>query len=64
MVWGGWLVVTGLTFSLMAGIIHPYYMVVLAPPIARARRARRGGARGGDRDRLGGRGCSWRAAWR
>jgi 4-amino-4-deoxy-L-arabinose transferase-like glycosyltransferase len=34
MVWGGWLVVTGLTFSLMAGIIHPYYVVVLAPPIA------------------------------
>ena len=33
-VWGGWLVVTGLTFSLMAGIIHPYYVVVLAPPIA------------------------------
>jgi len=27
-------VVTGLTFSLMAGIIHPYYVVVLAPPIA------------------------------
>ena len=34
LVWGGWLVVTGLTFSLMAGIIHPYYAVVLAPPIA------------------------------
>jgi len=34
LVWGGWLVVTGLTFSLMAGIIHPYYVVVLAPPIA------------------------------
>ena len=32
--WGAWLVVTGLTFSLMAGIIHPYYAVVLAPPIA------------------------------
>jgi 4-amino-4-deoxy-L-arabinose transferase-like glycosyltransferase len=32
--WGSWLVVTGLTFSLMAGIIHPYYAVVLAPPIA------------------------------
>ncbi len=26
--------VTGLTFSLMAGIIHPYYMVALAPGIA------------------------------
>ena len=34
LVWGGWLVITGLTFSLMAGIIHPYYVVVLAPPIA------------------------------
>jgi 4-amino-4-deoxy-L-arabinose transferase-like glycosyltransferase len=32
--WGASLVVTGLTFSLMAGIIHPYYAVVLAPPIA------------------------------
>ncbi len=29
----GWLVVTGLTFSLMAGIYHAYYTVVLAPPI-------------------------------
>jgi 4-amino-4-deoxy-L-arabinose transferase-like glycosyltransferase len=34
LVWGAWLLVTGLTFSLMAGIIHPYYAVVLAPPIA------------------------------
>ncbi len=34
LVWAAWLVVTGLTFSLMAGIIHPYYVVVLAPPIA------------------------------
>jgi 4-amino-4-deoxy-L-arabinose transferase-like glycosyltransferase len=34
LLWGGWLVVTGLTFSLMAGIIHPYYTVVLAPAIA------------------------------
>jgi 4-amino-4-deoxy-L-arabinose transferase-like glycosyltransferase len=33
-VWGGWLVVTGLVFSLMGGIIHPYYVVVLAPAIA------------------------------
>ena len=23
--WGGWLLVTGLTFSLMAGIFHAYY---------------------------------------
>jgi 4-amino-4-deoxy-L-arabinose transferase-like glycosyltransferase len=33
-VWGGWLVVTGLTFSLMAGIFHAYYTVALAPAIA------------------------------
>ncbi|MGZ4670035.1 MAG: glycosyltransferase family 39 protein [Blastococcus sp.] len=32
--WGGWLVVTGLTFSLMAGIFHAYYTVALAPAIA------------------------------
>jgi len=29
-----WLVVTGLTFSLMAGIFHAYYTVALAPAIA------------------------------
>ncbi|MGY3567353.1 ArnT family glycosyltransferase [Sinomonas sp. RB5] len=33
-VWGGWVLVTGLTFSLMAGIIHEYYSVALAPGIA------------------------------
>ena len=33
-VWGAWVLVTGLTFSLMAGIIHPYYMVALAPGVA------------------------------
>ncbi|BCW69637.1 glycosyltransferase family 39 protein [Arthrobacter sp. NicSoilB8] len=33
-IWGSWVGVTGLTFSLMAGIIHPYYMVALAPGIA------------------------------
>jgi 4-amino-4-deoxy-L-arabinose transferase-like glycosyltransferase len=33
-VWGGWLLVTGLTFSLMAGIFHEYYTVALAPAIA------------------------------
>ncbi|MGC4937351.1 ArnT family glycosyltransferase [Kribbella sp. DT2] len=32
--WGGWLVVTGLVFSYMQGIIHSYYMVALAPAIA------------------------------
>ena len=34
LVWGGWLVVTALTFSFMAGIFHEYYTVSLAPPIA------------------------------
>jgi 4-amino-4-deoxy-L-arabinose transferase-like glycosyltransferase len=33
-IWGGWLVTTWLTFSLMQGIIHPYYSVALAPAIA------------------------------
>ena len=32
-VWGAWLVVTGLTFSLMAGIFHAYYTVALAPAV-------------------------------
>ncbi len=32
-VWGGWLLVTGLTFSLMAGIFHAYYTVALAPAV-------------------------------
>ncbi|WP_448642733.1 ArnT family glycosyltransferase [Geodermatophilus sp. URMC 63] len=32
--WGTWLAVTGLTFSLMAGIFHAYYTVALAPAIA------------------------------
>jgi 4-amino-4-deoxy-L-arabinose transferase-like glycosyltransferase len=31
--WGGWLVVSGLAFSLGRGIIHPYYTVALAPAI-------------------------------
>lgn len=31
--WGGWLVVTGLVFSYGQGIIHPYYAVALAPAI-------------------------------
>ncbi|NMM82934.1 glycosyl transferase [Rhodococcus sp. SRB_17] len=34
MVWGLWLLVTGLTFSFMAGIFHAYYTVALAPAIA------------------------------
>ena len=33
-VWGGWLLVTILTFSLMAGIFHEYYTVALAPAVA------------------------------
>ena len=33
LLWGGWLVLTGLVFSLMSGIIHPYYTVALAPAI-------------------------------
>jgi 4-amino-4-deoxy-L-arabinose transferase-like glycosyltransferase len=32
--WGGWLIVTFLTFSFMKGIFHPYYLVALAPPMA------------------------------
>ncbi|UGT40843.1 glycosyltransferase family 39 protein [Nocardia yamanashiensis] len=32
--WGGWLVVTGLVFSFMKGIFHQYYTVALAPAIA------------------------------
>ncbi|WP_427887844.1 glycosyltransferase family 39 protein [Kribbella sp. GL6] len=34
LLWGGWLVVTGLVFSYMQGIIHPYYMIALAPAFA------------------------------
>ncbi|MDN5915066.1 MAG: glycosyltransferase family 39 protein [Pseudonocardia sp.] len=32
--WGGWTLVTALTFSFMSGTIHPYYAVALAPGIA------------------------------
>ena len=31
--WGSWLVVTAMVFSLSKGIIHPYYTVALAPAI-------------------------------
>jgi 4-amino-4-deoxy-L-arabinose transferase-like glycosyltransferase len=31
--WGGWLVVTGLVFSFMQGIFHAYYAVALAPAV-------------------------------
>jgi 4-amino-4-deoxy-L-arabinose transferase-like glycosyltransferase len=34
LLWGGWLLVTGVTFSYMSGTIHPYYTVALAPSIA------------------------------
>lgn len=33
-IWLGWLVVTALTFSFMAGIFHAYYTVALAPAVA------------------------------
>jgi 4-amino-4-deoxy-L-arabinose transferase-like glycosyltransferase len=33
-VWGGWLLVTGVVLSYASGIIHPYYTVALAPAIA------------------------------
>jgi 4-amino-4-deoxy-L-arabinose transferase-like glycosyltransferase len=32
--WGGWLIVTGLVFSFMSGTVHPYYAVALVPAIA------------------------------
>ncbi|RZU75156.1 dolichyl-phosphate-mannose-protein mannosyltransferase [Micromonospora kangleipakensis] len=31
--WGGWLLVTGLIFSFMSGIFHAYYTVALAPAV-------------------------------
>jgi 4-amino-4-deoxy-L-arabinose transferase-like glycosyltransferase len=34
LMWGGWLLVTGVVFSFMDGTIHPYYTVALAPAIA------------------------------
>jgi 4-amino-4-deoxy-L-arabinose transferase-like glycosyltransferase len=33
LLWGGWLVVTGLVFSFMQGIFHAYYTVALAPAV-------------------------------
>jgi 4-amino-4-deoxy-L-arabinose transferase-like glycosyltransferase len=33
LLWGSWLLVTGLVFSFAQGIIHPYYTVALAPAI-------------------------------
>jgi 4-amino-4-deoxy-L-arabinose transferase-like glycosyltransferase len=34
LLWGGWLAVAAVVFSLMSGPMHPYYTVLLAPPIA------------------------------
>lgn len=34
LLWGGWLLVTGLVFSYMQGIFHQYYTVALAPAVA------------------------------
>ncbi|WP_328457138.1 glycosyltransferase family 39 protein [Amycolatopsis sp. NBC_00438] len=34
LLWGSWLVVTGLLFSFAHGTWHPYYTAVLAPPMA------------------------------
>jgi 4-amino-4-deoxy-L-arabinose transferase-like glycosyltransferase len=34
LLWGGWLVVTGVVFSYMQGTIHPYYTIALAPAVA------------------------------
>ena len=47
MLWGGWLLVTGLVFSFMAGTYHDYYTVALAPAIAGAGRGRRARLCGG-----------------
>ena len=33
LMWGGWLIVTAVVFSLSSGIIHTYYTVALAPAI-------------------------------
>jgi 4-amino-4-deoxy-L-arabinose transferase-like glycosyltransferase len=34
LLWGGWLLVSGLVFSLGSGVIHTYYTVALVPAIA------------------------------
>jgi 4-amino-4-deoxy-L-arabinose transferase-like glycosyltransferase len=34
LMWGTWLVVTGVVLSFMGGMVHPYYTVALAPAIA------------------------------
>ncbi|MCW2937454.1 MAG: glycosyl transferase family 39 [Actinomycetia bacterium] len=34
LLWGGWLLTTGIVFSFMQGIFHAYYSVALAPAVA------------------------------
>ena len=34
LMWGAWLLVTGMVFSFMGGMAHPYYTVALAPAVA------------------------------
>ena len=34
LMWGTWLLVTGVVLSFMGGMVHPYYTVALAPAIA------------------------------
>jgi 4-amino-4-deoxy-L-arabinose transferase-like glycosyltransferase len=34
LLWGGWLIVSAVIYSYMAGIIHPYYTNTIAPAIA------------------------------
>ncbi|WP_026424166.1 glycosyltransferase family 39 protein [Actinokineospora inagensis] len=34
LMWGGWLLVTGLVFSYMGGTTHPYYSIAMAPALA------------------------------
>jgi 4-amino-4-deoxy-L-arabinose transferase-like glycosyltransferase len=34
LLWGSWVLVIGVVFSYMSGIMHPYYTVALAPAIA------------------------------
>ena len=34
LIWGTWLLLTGVVFSFMGGMVHPYYTVALAPAIA------------------------------
>ncbi|MUL46038.1 glycosyltransferase family 39 protein [Mycobacterium sp. CBMA293] len=34
LLWGGWLLVTGVVFSFMDGTVHPYYNIALAPAVA------------------------------